>query len=533
MVKGICSVTSCTINTDNVNGTDLRLGMLNWTGHEMYFDGLLDDVRLHSRDLTDVEIASLGGYHQQAFTYDRLGNRLTLSEPRNDSTTTYTYNAANEIATINGSGVTYDNAGNLTDDGTYDYYYDHENRLTRVADTSGTLAEYTYDALGRRIEKIQYNDSAPLTVTTRYYYDGWRVLTETNGADVAQRDYAYGNYLDEALLMVDMTGESDVDYYFAHDHLYSPVALLESDGDLAERYEYDAYGHRRVYDPDFTDQRSTSDYTLTVAFTGQRLDLLDSGDLPLMYYKNRILSIPLARFLQRDPLGLQPEGYQSLFGARKQYTDGANLYEAFKSNSLIYSDAMGLEPASSNEVCCKINEAIKWRPDNAGMNGILGTVSFTTTTCRQETIPNPGKKKPKAACKCYYKNKPNIEVYGAEPRPCCWCSVYLVWKTTHVALLMDCKLASDGWSLDFSPAYSDKWWGKWQPFYAPNSLKYRKPADYAYKDGDYKEYQGQISCSNAEDWGNNLEKHQETFYLSKNCQTYSRMVAGQMLGGCP
>jgi len=42
-------------------------------------------------------------YHRQGFTYDKLGNRLTLSEPRDDATTTYTYdNVTNELATILG-----------------------------------------------------------------------------------------------------------------------------------------------------------------------------------------------------------------------------------------------------------------------------------------------------------------------------------------------------------------------------------------------------------------------------------------------
>ncbi len=215
-----------------------------------------------------------------------------------------------EGADTNGSGVTCDNAGNLTDDGTYDYYYDHEDRLTRVSGVSGALADYTYDALGRRIQTIANS------TTTRYYYDGWRVLTETNGTDVAQRDYAYGNYLDEALFMVADPTNTPTTYYFAsrascpryqpqappgdnrttlskkHN---SPVALLESDGDVAERYEYDAYGQPQFLNADFTLKATqTSGYGNPIAFTGQRLDLLDTAALPLMNYKNRTYSIPLA-----------------------------------------------------------------------------------------------------------------------------------------------------------------------------------------------------------------------------------------------
>ena len=38
--------------------------------------------------------------------------------------------------------------------------------------------------------------------------------------------------------------------YVACDHLYSPSALLDDSGTVLERYEYDAYGQRRVYNAD-------------------------------------------------------------------------------------------------------------------------------------------------------------------------------------------------------------------------------------------------------------------------------------------
>jgi len=44
------------------------------------------------------------------------------------------------------------------------------------------------------------------------------------------------------------TGTNDGDYYYLHDHLYSAVALLDDDGDVVERYEYDAYGTCRITD---------------------------------------------------------------------------------------------------------------------------------------------------------------------------------------------------------------------------------------------------------------------------------------------
>jgi len=130
------------------------------------------------------------------FVYDKLGNRTTLKHNGTD-VARYQHNDVNEYTYIglgSGTNVTHDNAGNMTGDHDgYTYHYDYENRLTRVKKSSDTVdvAVYTYDALSRWIEKIEY--ASPSNITTRYYYDGWRVLTETDENDDRQRDFAYGN----------------------------------------------------------------------------------------------------------------------------------------------------------------------------------------------------------------------------------------------------------------------------------------------------------------------------------------------------
>jgi YD repeat-containing protein len=55
------------------------------------------------------------------------------------------------------------------------YYYDYENRLTKITkDPNNTaVAEFSYDALGRRIEK---KDSITSANTRRYYNNyNWSV----------------------------------------------------------------------------------------------------------------------------------------------------------------------------------------------------------------------------------------------------------------------------------------------------------------------------------------------------------------------
>ena len=49
-----------------------------------------------------------------------------------------------------------DDNGNLTDDGTYEYYYDCENRLIDVNENGTNVASYKYDYMGRRVKKTDY-----------------------------------------------------------------------------------------------------------------------------------------------------------------------------------------------------------------------------------------------------------------------------------------------------------------------------------------------------------------------------------------
>lgn len=306
-------------------------------GITSYFDGTIDDVRIYDRVLTAEEIAAI-------------------------------YSAGND------EGPVYDNAGNLAvDHRGYQYSYDYENRLTKIETNSGAVAEYTYDGLGRRIESIVHGAT---NVTRRYYYDsGWRVLAETDESDDLQREYVYGNYLDEVLLVKDAVATKD--YYYVHDHLYSPVALLEDDGDVIERYEYDAYGKRSIYDASFN-TRTSSNYDLAIAFTGQRLDTLDDGDLEIMYYKNRYYDPEMGRFLTQDPIG---------------YADGMNLYEYVSSRSIISVDPLGLMITEcpvvgklAGKLAGKLEDFVESITDHGGP---MGDITYPSYSEKDNVIRRP------------------------------------------------------------------------------------------------------------------------------------------------
>jgi RHS repeat-associated protein len=197
------------------------------------------------------------------------------------------------------------------------------------------IARYAYDALGRRIRKV---DAVASETTLYYYSDNWQVLAEYDGAGAPQAYYVFGNCIDEVLLM----HRDAADHYYLHDHLYSPVALLDDAGTVAERYEYDAYGSVQILNTQFSILNS-SQCGNPYAFTGRELDTLDAGALHHMHYRHRDYSPDLARFLQQDPHGINPAGGEvNAFSFENQYVNGLNIYQYAVSNPLYGGDAYGL-----------------------------------------------------------------------------------------------------------------------------------------------------------------------------------------------
>ena len=72
--------------------------------------------------------------NRSAYGYDLAGNRTSVTV--NGATTTYSYNAANQVTNV---GYRYDAAGNLLTDGTTSHVYD---ALNRVTSSGGVSAAY-------------------------------------------------------------------------------------------------------------------------------------------------------------------------------------------------------------------------------------------------------------------------------------------------------------------------------------------------------------------------------------------------------
>ncbi|WP_165961170.1 RHS repeat-associated core domain-containing protein [Qipengyuania sediminis] len=205
----------------------------------------------------------------------------------------YTANGLNQYNTVAGMGFGYDANGNLTSDGTYTFTYDVENRM--VATGSGsTSATLRYDPLGRL-----YEVSGSATGITRFVHDGSDLVAEYDAGGNLLRRYVHGadETYDDPLVWFEGAGVSDAARrYLYADERGSVVAVTDANGNALAINAYDEYGIPK------------SGNQGRFQYTGQAW----IPELGLYYYKARMYSPTLGRFMQTDPIG---------------YADGMNMYD--------------------------------------------------------------------------------------------------------------------------------------------------------------------------------------------------------------
>ena len=230
---------------------------------------------------------------------------------------------------------------------------------------SGTAyIAFTYDALGRRVERIVDSGGAQVEVT-RYYYDGENVILETDANEAPRRSFVHGSqYIDERVLMRLPDGK---EYYYLLRELYSVAALTDEIGEIVEAATYDTYGRVAMYDGS-AQAVENSPVGNPYYFTGRRLDLLPlAGGLKQTYhYRARGYDPGNGRFMQRDPLG---------------YTDSTSLYEAFGSAATTRTDPHGTQAATQPAGGNCGADVTYWLVDELNINGDTKPVSGMRFWC--------------------------------------------------------------------------------------------------------------------------------------------------------
>ncbi|MBL8519749.1 MAG: hypothetical protein JNK75_03675 [Betaproteobacteria bacterium] len=277
----------------------------------------------------------------QAFTYDSNGNRLTAAI-LNSPTSTYSYaggspNASppvpptsNRLTSVTGGLVltnTYDNAGNLTNDGTRTFVYDSRGRMTS-ATTAGTTTSYLIDYRNLRVKKSNATE-------TKYfvYDDAGHMLGEYDHNGIPIQEIFWLNNTPIAIRgnMPCLTGGSCTETATAHvwtDHLNTPRELTRINGSSQHLslWKWDSLPFGETTPNQNPSNLGTMNFNHR--FPGQYRD----SETGLYQNWHREYDARLGRYVTSDPIGL---------------SGGLNSYIYAKASPLRLVDMNGLSPCKT------------------------------------------------------------------------------------------------------------------------------------------------------------------------------------------
>ncbi|MEO0510679.1 MAG: RHS repeat-associated core domain-containing protein [Verrucomicrobiota bacterium] len=269
------------------------------------------EVEGSSNDLlTATEFAS-------TYSYDQIGNRLSASGGvLGAGNASYTSNALNQYATISSINPVHDDDGNLTDNGTWTYSWDNENRLVTATDGSTTI-NFLYDYQGRLVKK---DDGTDVEV---YLYDGWnRIASFDVGSSTfdVQRSYLWGMDLSGSMQGAGGVGGllKEGSLYPTYDANGNIMQKLDGTGATVMSVDYDPFGN-------------VISGTLSGEYGFSTKPLME--DVEFYYYGFRYYDPVTGRWSSRDPI--QEEG-------------GNNLHAFVINSSLNFFDLIGLQRQCTN-----------------------------------------------------------------------------------------------------------------------------------------------------------------------------------------
>jgi len=319
------------------------------------------------------------------FDFDLAGNRLqeALSGTGvTDKTTNYEYNNANQITRMNVDGgswtnLTYDNNGNLTNDGTNSYTWDRANRMATLNDGVDTYS-YAYDGMGRRVSQTVNS------TVTQYLLDTQpslaKVLAQTTGANTERFIHAPRGIH----AMEDNTGTWS---YMAQDGLGSVRAEIDASAVVSASQNYAPYGQPMDVSGSFDS---------SFGFTGEQTDGNSQVYLRARYYNPSIgvfSALDAFEGAMQNPMSLN--GYSWVEGNVPNAVDPSGncpvCAVVIIAGVLLTSCSGGGEPATPQPTPgVTFITPTPYNPDNAtatacAMNGGMCTATATATSTPTNT----------------------------------------------------------------------------------------------------------------------------------------------------
>jgi RHS repeat-associated protein len=168
----------------------------------------------------------------EQYGYDDNGNR-TSRKIGDAAAEVATYDGQDRLATRDGKAYEFSASGHMTKRGNDTFTYSARGELLS-ATVGQTTVEYRYDGMGRRVARIQGND------TTRYLYGNPSDPFEVTGVRSPSGTVTRYFYDEQGLLFAMQRGASR--FYIATDQVGTPRAVTDSGGVVVKRLELDAFG---------------------------------------------------------------------------------------------------------------------------------------------------------------------------------------------------------------------------------------------------------------------------------------------------
>ncbi|MBA2928000.1 RHS repeat-associated core domain-containing protein [Pseudomonas sivasensis] len=264
---------------------------------------------------------SLGG-QRETFAYDAAANLL------DGPATGAGLVVNNQLLTYQDKRYRYDGFGRLIEKrsasrGAQHFSYDAEHRLVEVVNQSSagqTIVRMTYDPVGRRVAKCEYDSNGYVLGETRFTWGGLQLLLENRNQQTSLYLYEGSGY--QPLARVDGVGTLSKVRYYHNDLNGLPELLTESNGHALWQASYRVWGNtvEEIREPYYIEEQN-------LRFQGQYFD----RETGLNYNTFRFYDPDIGRFTTPDPIGL---------------AGGINLYQYAK-NPIGYIDPLGLTPVDA------------------------------------------------------------------------------------------------------------------------------------------------------------------------------------------